>query len=83
MSAVLRTWAISVAFLFAGVASAAGQIVARSTYLGDGSFELPPAGPTYPQEPSAIAVCPEGSIHIVVQRGQVMVFDPTGTHQLS
>ena len=78
MIAMLRTWAISVAFLFAGVASAAGQIVARSTYLGDGSFELPPAGPTSPREPSAIAVGPEGSIHIVDLRGQVMVFDPTG-----
>lgn len=79
MTAALRTWTIGVAFLIGGVAPAAGQIVARSTYVVDGSFELPPPGPTSPREPNAIAVGPDGSIHIVDQRGQVMVFDATGT----
>ena len=60
-------------------ASAAGQIAARATYVGDGSFNLPPAGSTSPRDPAAIAVAPDGALHIVDQQGVVMVFDRSGT----
>ncbi len=79
MTVVLRTWTLSVACLLSGATPAASQIVARSAYLGDGSFELPLAGSMSPRQPNAIAVGPDGSIHIVDQLGQVVVFDPAGT----
>ena len=79
MTAALRTVITCTILLLAHVVSAAGQIVARATYVGDGSFDLPPAGRTSPQDPVAIAVAPDGALHIVDQRGQVMVFDRAGT----
>jgi len=79
MTVVLRTWTLGVACFFSGATPVASQIVARSTYLGEGSFELPLAGSMSPQQPNAIAVGPDGSTHIVDQLGQVVVFDPTGT----
>ncbi len=79
MTAAFRTVITCFALLFLNLASAAGQIVARATYVGDGSFDLPPAGSTSPRDPAAIAVAPDGALHIVDQRGQVMVFDRSGT----
>ena len=79
MTAALRTATICSALLLLNMASAAGQIAARASYVGDGSFDLPPAGPTSPRDPAAIAVAPDGTLHIVDQRGQVMVFDRAGT----
>ena len=79
MAAALRTVITCTALLLVNMAPAAGQIAARATYVGDGSFELPPAGRTSPQDPAAIAVAPDGALHIVDQRGQVMVFDRAGT----
>jgi len=67
------------ALLFLNTASAAGQIAARATYVGDGSFELPTAGPISPRDPVAIAVAPNGALHVVDQAGQVVVFDRDGT----
>lgn len=80
MTAALRTVITFSVLLLANVASAAGQIAARATYVADGSFDLPPAGPTSPRDPAAIAVAPDGALHIVDQSGQVMVFDRAGTH---
>ena len=79
MTAAFRTVITCFALLFLNLASAAGQIAARATYVGDGSFDLPPAGSTSPRDPAAIAVAPDGALHIVDQRGQVMVFDRSGT----
>ena len=78
MTAALRTVVACTALLLVNMASATGQIAARATYLGDGSFDLPPAGPASPSDPAAIAVAPNGELHIVDQRGQVMVFDRAG-----
>ena len=78
MTAALRTVVACTALLLANMASATGQIAARATYLGDGSFDLPPAGPASPVDPAAIGVAPNGELHIVDQRGQVMVFDRAG-----
>ena len=79
MTAALRTVTTCTALLLVNMASAAGQIAAGATYVGDGSFDLPPAGPTSPSDPAAIGVAPNGALHIVDQRGQVMVFDRAGT----
>ena len=78
MTAALRTSAMCSALLFLNVASAAGQIAARASYVGDGSFDLPTSGPMSPRDPVAIAVAPSGALHIVDQDGQVVVFDRTG-----
>ena len=78
MTAALRTVITCAALLLLNMASAAGQIAARATYVGDGSFDLPPAGPTSPRDPVAIAVAPDGALHIVDRRGAVMVFDRAG-----
>ena len=78
MTAALRTVITCTALLLVNMASAAGQIAARATYVGDGSFDLPPAGPTSPRDPAAIAVAPDGALHIVDRRGEVMVFDRVG-----
>ena len=78
MTAALLTAITCTALLLVNMASAAGQIAARATYVGDGSFDLLPAGPTSPRDPAAIAVAPDGQLHIVDQRGQVMVFDRAG-----
>ena len=81
MTAALRTATICSALLLLNMIPAAGQIAARATYVDDGSFNLPPAGPTSPRDPVAIAVAPDGALHIVDQRGRVMVFDRSGTLQ--
>jgi DNA-binding beta-propeller fold protein YncE len=78
MTAAFRTVIACTAFLLVNIASAAGQIAARATYVSDGSFDLPPVGPTSPRDPTAIAVAPDGALHIVDRRGQVMVFDRAG-----
>ncbi len=79
MTAAVRTVTICSALLLMSMASASGQIAARATYVGDGSFDLPPAGPTSPRNPVAIAVAPGGELHIVDRSGRVLVFDPDGT----
>ena len=79
MTAALRTVISCSALLLLNLSSAAGQIAARATYVGDGSFDLPPAGPTSPRDPNAIAVAPDGALHIVDKQGAVMVFDRSGT----
>ena len=79
MTAALRTATTCSALLLLNMVPAAGQIAARSTYVDDGSFALGPEGPTSPRDPVAIAVAPDGTVHIVDQRGQVMVFDRSGT----
>ncbi len=78
MTAAFRTVIACTALLLVNIASAAGQIAARATYVSDGSFDLPPVGPTSPRDPTAIAVAPDGALHIVDRRGQVMVFDRAG-----
>lgn len=75
MTAALRTVVACTTLLLVNMASATGQISARATCLGDGSFDLPPAGPSPLRDPAAIAVLPNGDLHIVDHRGQVMVFD--------
>ena len=79
MTAALRTATICSALLLLNMVPAVGQIAARSTYVDDGSFNLGPEGPTSPQDPVAIAVAPNGTVHIVDRRGLVMVFDRSGT----
>ena len=79
MTAALRTVITCSALLLVNMASAAGQIAARATNVEDGSFNLPPAGPTSPSVPVAIAAGPDGALHIVDRLGQVMVFDRAGT----
>ena len=79
MTAVLRTLAMCSALLFLNAASAVGQIAARATYVADGSFDLPTAGPISPRDPVAIAVAPNGTLHVVDQDGQVVVFEADGT----
>lgn len=79
MTAVLRTVTICSAFLMLNIASAAGQIAARATFVDDGSFDLPAAGPTSPRDPAGIAVAPDGRLHIVDKSGQVMVFERDGS----
>ena len=79
MTAALRTVITCSALLLFYPPFAAGQIAARATYVGEGSFDLPPAGSTSPRDPAAIAVAPDGALHIVDQRGDVMVFDRSGT----
>ena len=78
MTAALRTVITCTVLLMVNMASAAGQIAARAMYVGGGSFDLPPAGPTSPRDPVAIAVAPDGALHIVDRRGEVMVFDRAG-----
>ena len=48
MTAALRTVITCSALLFLNLASAAGQIAARATYVGDGSFDLPLRAPHHP-----------------------------------
>lgn len=54
------------------------QIVARATYVNDGSFELPAPGTAAPTEPVAMAVGFDGAIHIADRRGPVFVFEASG-----
>ena len=78
MTAASRTLAMCSTFLFVNVASAAGQIAARASYVGDGSFDLPTSGPISLRDPAAIAVAASGALHVVDQAGQVVVFDRAG-----
>ena len=78
MTAALRTLTMCSALLLLSMASAAGQIAARASYVGDGSFDLPTSGPLSPREPAAIGVAPSGALHIVDRDGQVVVFDRAG-----
>ena len=83
MTAALRTSAMCSALLFSNMVSVSGQIAARATYVGDGSFDLPTSGPISPRDPVAIAVAPSGALHIVDRDGQVMVFDRDGAPERS
>ena len=49
MTAALRTVITCSALLLLNPPFAAGQIAARATYVGEGSFDLPPAGSTSPR----------------------------------
>ena len=61
MMAALRTATMCSALLMLAMVPAQGQIAARSIYVADGSFNLPPAGPSSPRDPIAIAVAPDGA----------------------
>lgn len=56
----------------------AAQLVARATYVAEGSFQLPAAGPTSPKTPVSFAVHSGGDVHIADREGQVFVFSRTG-----
>jgi tetratricopeptide (TPR) repeat protein len=75
----------AVALLIAVFASPAySQAVPKAGYLSEGSFQLPGKGqPGGPDRPRAIAVAADGSLHIVDERGLVLVFDSAGAYQRS
>lgn len=83
MKAQSRTAAVLASLLLSGasgpVLPLSAQLAARATYVSDGSFQLPPAGPTSPQEPIALAVGTDGSVHVADRRGLIFVFGPSGT----
>jgi DNA-binding beta-propeller fold protein YncE len=66
------------------VSPLSAQLVARATYVNDGSFELGPIGLTSPQDPVALAVGTDGSVHVVDRvGGLVFVFGSSGTPERS
>lgn len=65
-------------------AHARGQAVAKSSYMAEGSFQLPAKGqPGAPDRPAALCVAPDRSVHIADGRGLVFVFDSSGEYRRS
>ncbi len=80
----LVTWAVvlSSVVLFAGNGHA--QAVPKAAYVPGGSFQLPGKGqPGAPDDPDALALGHDRTIHIADGKGLVFVFDSTGVYRRS
>ncbi len=74
-----RLLPLGVAAVFAAPCASHAQL-ARATYVTEGSFQLPARGqPGGLEQPVAIAVGPDGMIHIAGERGPVQVYDAQGS----
>ena len=60
-------------------APTAAQLVARATYVNEGSFPLPAPGSQSVREPVALATDLQGRVHIVDRSGQVFVYAADGS----
>jgi tetratricopeptide (TPR) repeat protein/sugar lactone lactonase YvrE len=76
---VLRTAAAAALFVFP--AQGLAQAVPKASYVTEGSFQLPGKGqPGAPDRPTAMALGPDGNVHIADDKGLVLVFQPTGVY---
>jgi sugar lactone lactonase YvrE/tetratricopeptide (TPR) repeat protein len=74
-------WAAAATLLAASATDGSAQAV-KAKFVSDGSFELPAKGrPGAPDRPIAIALAPDGNVHIVDGRGVVHVYDAKGAHR--
>ncbi len=70
--------------LSAAKSRALAQAVPKARYIAEGSFQLPPKGQAGASErPAALAVGPDGRLHVADGRGSVLVFDSTGAFRRS
>lgn len=71
---------LAVAFA-AAPAGLPAQAVPGATYDPRGTFQLMPKGqPGAPERPVALAVAPDGGIHIADERGLVFIYNEDGTY---
>jgi len=76
------TVALSMAALYA--VNGFAQAVPKAAYVPEGSFQLPGRGqPGSPDDPIALALGHDRTIHIVDHQGLVFVFDSTGVYRRS
>ncbi len=82
---VLLTLSWTGALLVGGEKNRAlAQGTPKARYIAEGSFQLPDKGrPGASERPAALAVGPDGRIHVADGRGFVVVFDSTGRLQRS
>jgi sugar lactone lactonase YvrE/tetratricopeptide (TPR) repeat protein len=75
------SWATATLLIVAGVEDGLAQAV-KANFVAEGSFELPAKGrPGSLDRPAALALGPDGSLHIADSRGAVHVFDAGGAHR--
>lgn len=78
-----RRWAAAVVLLAVSATSGLAQGT-KATYVAEGSFQLPRKGsPGAPDRPAALAVGPDGAVHIADLRGAIFVFEKTGIFRRS
>lgn len=80
----LIIWAVALTSVISFAGDGRAQAVPKAAYVPEGSFQLPSKGqPGAPDEPAALALGHDRTIHIADRRGLVIVFDSTGVYRRS
>ncbi len=73
-------WASALATLATLSTSALAQ-APKASYVPEGSFQLPKKGePGGAERPTAVAVAPDGEVHVADERGQIYVYGESGSY---
>ncbi|MGD2152950.1 MAG: NHL repeat-containing protein [Gemmatimonadales bacterium] len=80
----LTIWTVALSMVALYAVNGLAQAVPKAAYVPEGSFQLPGRGqPGSPDDPIALAVGHDRTIHIVDHQGLVFVFDSTGVYRRS
>ncbi len=80
----LTIWSVALASVVLFAANGYAQAVPKAAYVPEGSFQLPGRGqPGTPDEPAALALGHDRTVHVADGRGLVFVFDSSGVYRRS
>ncbi len=77
-------WVVLLALISLPAGEVGAQVTPMANYIVEKSFQLPAKGqPGAPDRPTALAPGPDGRVHVADSRGQVFVYDASGTYRRS
>ncbi len=80
----LTVWAVALTMVVLFAGNGLAQAVPKAAYVPEGSFQLPARGqPGAPDQPVALALGHDRTVHIADGRGLVFVFDSSGVYRRS
>lgn len=80
----LRIWAVVLSMVVLYSVNGFAQAVPKAAYVPEGSFQLPGRGqPGAPDQPVALALGHDRTVHVADGRGLVFVFDSAGVYRRS
>jgi DNA-binding beta-propeller fold protein YncE/tetratricopeptide (TPR) repeat protein len=80
----LTIWTVALSMIALYAANGLAQAVPKAGYVPEGSFQLPGRGqPGAPDDPVALALGNDRTVHIADRHGLVFVFDSTGVYRRS